>query len=400
LWVKDRDRVGEPLGFPAGTTQAELRTALTEALERDRRRRDQKKAGESFLDTIFNAKLKSAKEWEKWSKELSSTLCQIIGVRGVPLTYVIRLVDAANFDATIPYDEAVIDGVTLNGPEYVQDARAVHKIILKNVVEDSDAYTYIKTLICHKNGRRDIQALRERYSSDASRQAIINKARKDLKTLCYKNERSFSFEKFSSKLQKAYDELEDNQRAVDNGTIVDDLWPRIQASEIQIYVASLKVAYKSNPRDYKLILQDIAGEVESNSTPADGFGGRRGVSATYTKQGPCPASGVHCSDGSVYIGTYSKDQWLSDSVKPHWDEIKEARSKTKSSDGQLSRSGKRRVNAIKREKRKLKKIKAKVAAVKQELKDKEGSSDEKDDDAAKDNAGNAFGGKRTKGKKE
>ena len=62
LYVKDRDRVGEPLGFPAGTTQAELRTALTEALERDRRRRDQKKAGESFLDTIFNAKLKSAKE--------------------------------------------------------------------------------------------------------------------------------------------------------------------------------------------------------------------------------------------------------------------------------------------------------------------------------------------------
>jgi len=161
----------------------------------------------------------------------------------------------------------------------------------------------------------------------------------------------------------------------------------------------LKVAYKSNPRDYKLILQDIAGEVESNSTPADGFGGRRGISATYTKQGSCPASGVHCPDGSIYIGTYSKDQWLSDSVKPHWDEIKEARSKTKGGDGQMSRSGKRRVNAIKREKRKLKKIKAKVAAVKQELKDEEGSGDDKEDNNAKDNAGNAFGGKRTKGKK-
>ena len=59
--MKDRDRVGEPLGFPAGTTQAELRTALTEALERDRCRRNQKKAGELFLDTTFNAKLKSAK---------------------------------------------------------------------------------------------------------------------------------------------------------------------------------------------------------------------------------------------------------------------------------------------------------------------------------------------------
>ena len=149
-----------------------------------------------------------------------------------------------------------------------------------------------------------------------------------------------------------------------------------------------------------MILQDVAGKVETNSTPADGFGGRRGVSATYTKQGLCPANGVHCSDGSICIGAYSKDQWLIDSVKPHWDEIKEARSKAKGSDGQLSRLGKHQVNAIKREKRKLKKIKAKVAAVKQELKDEEGSSEEKDDDAAKDNAGNAFGGKRTKGKKE
>ena len=127
------------------------------------------------------------------------------------------------FDASLPYAEADINAMTLTGQEFQQDARTVHKIIMKNVHEDSDAYTYIKTLIRHRNGRRDIKALRERYSSDVTKQAIINKAKNDLQNLIYKNERSFSFEKFSSKLQKAYDELEDNGRAVNNMDIVDSL---------------------------------------------------------------------------------------------------------------------------------------------------------------------------------
>ena len=402
LWVKDSDRVGQDLSFPATTSQAEFRSAISESLERDRRRRSQKKEGESYLDSTFNTKLKSASQWEKWLEELNITLCQIIGVRGVPLTYVIRDNDAPNFDAGLPYDEAVINGMTLTGEEYKQDARTVHKIILKNVHEDSDAYTYIKTLIRHRNGRRDMQALRERYSSDATKQAIINKAKNDLQNLCYKNERSFSFEKFSSKLQKAYDELEDNGRAVNNGDIVDGLWKRIQSADIQLYVASLKIEFQRSPRSYKLILQDIAAEV-GNATPSgNNFGGGRGVSATYTKSGPCPKKGVHTSDGSVFIGTYAKDQWLSESVKPHHDEIREARSQNNG--GQIqSRSQKRNINAVKREKKKLKKLKAQVAATKKVI--ASGDVDVADDATTSntnkhDNAGDAFGGKRTKAKEK
>ena len=137
LWAKDRDRVGQDLSFPATTSQAEFRSAISESLERDRRQRSQKKEGESYLDSTFNTKLKSASQWEKWLEELNITLCQIIGVRGVPLTYVIRDNDAPNFDAGLPYDEAFINGMTLTGEEFKQDAPTVHKIILKNVHEDS-----------------------------------------------------------------------------------------------------------------------------------------------------------------------------------------------------------------------------------------------------------------------
>ena len=56
----------------------------------------------------------------------------------------------------------------------------------------------------------DIKALRDRYESDASRQSIINLAKSILERHSYKIERSFSFESFSAKLQRAYDDLEES----------------------------------------------------------------------------------------------------------------------------------------------------------------------------------------------
>src|SRR5210317_345036 len=135
LWVKDYHRVNAPLEFPSSTTQGQLWAILAEALERDRRRKDQKKEGDSYLDSTFNVKLKSTAQWEKWNEELESTLCQIIGVRGVPLTYIIRKDAEPVFDDEDPYKKAVIQAMTLTGTEFDQDARTVHKIILKNIHE-------------------------------------------------------------------------------------------------------------------------------------------------------------------------------------------------------------------------------------------------------------------------
>ena len=162
--------------------------------------------------------------------------------------------------------------------------------------------------------------------------------------------------------------------------------------------------YQRNPRSYKLILQDIAAEVGNITPSGNSFGGSRGIAATYTKQGPCPGKGVHTSDGSIFIGTYSKDQWLSDEVKPHHEEIRNARTKNTSGPPIISRNQKRHINAVKRAKNKLKKLKAEVAAI-QQHKANGGNDkcDQKDDQNGGEqdrfeNAGDAFGGKRTRGK--
>ena len=110
LWAKDQDRVNEPIKFAQGTNQQNFRKMLTEALQRDQRRQDQKKSGASYLDSTFNTKLKSTVQWEKWLEELHTTLGQIRGVRGVPLTYVIREEGTPSFDPHLNLRRSCIAG--------------------------------------------------------------------------------------------------------------------------------------------------------------------------------------------------------------------------------------------------------------------------------------------------
>ena len=248
-------------------------------------------------------------------------------------------------------------------------------------------------------------ALEERCSSDASKQATINAAKQVLETLRYKNERNFTFEKFSSKLQKAYDELNDCGREVNNGDIVDGLWDRIQSQDIQVYVASLKVNYQQNPRNYKLILQDIASEISTSRkvTFSDGSS-NRSVSVVYTSKGQCPSNGVHTSDGSIFIGSYDADKWQSESVRPYHSEIREKRAERKAQNDNSdsnSRGNNRRVSALKRNKRKLKALNVKIAAAKSLLKTHQANGGDDDDSTADDaGAGNAFGGSSEKTNKK
>ena len=254
LWVQDTIRAEQTPTFTDGTNRNSFIQLLNYSLVGDRNRKSQKKVGGSCHNAEFNTKLKSQGRYEKFEEELQSTLSNIVGCKGVPLDYMIRENDEPNYDPSILHEDNVIDAVTMTGESYKNDARLVHQIILRNVSEESNAYTCIKPLLRYRDGRRDFLALKERHSSDASKQATINAAKQVLDALRYKNETSFTFEKFSSKLQKACDELANCGREVNNGDGIDALWDRIQSRDIQAHIASLKVDYQRNPCNYKLIL--------------------------------------------------------------------------------------------------------------------------------------------------
>ena len=56
---------------------------------------------------------------------------------------------------------------SLTGILYKQDNLTVHKIILPNIADASDSFTYVKSYINKVDGRTDIKALRSRYENVA-----------------------------------------------------------------------------------------------------------------------------------------------------------------------------------------------------------------------------------------
>ena len=76
--------------------------------------------------------------------ELESNLKMIVGAQGTPLSYVIRENDAPDQTDRDTWEEKAVLAVPLSGRRHKQDNLTVHSIILRNIVDKSDAFTYVK----------------------------------------------------------------------------------------------------------------------------------------------------------------------------------------------------------------------------------------------------------------
>ena len=72
----------------------------------------------------------------------------------------------------------------------------------------------------------------------------INKAKKTLANIAYRNKRAMTFEKFVATFQKAIDDLELYGRGMHNCDIVDLLKTKMGNPELATYVVSMKVHYQ------------------------------------------------------------------------------------------------------------------------------------------------------------
>ena len=120
----------------------------------------------------------------------------MIGVNGVSLSYVTCTNATPTVVGFTTWEEKVIGASPITGRNFKQDAKMVHNIILKNLSENSEAYTYIENSIGEQDGRVDILALRARYANKSADDVLGNEAKESFLRLIYKNERAMSFEKF------------------------------------------------------------------------------------------------------------------------------------------------------------------------------------------------------------
>jgi hypothetical protein len=429
LWVKDKIRVGHATTFPDGTTQAQFVAALEEAQQRDKIRQERKKNAEGLATLKIDPPLKTSTGWDGWTDAVKSALSIAYGSKGVPLLYVIRTNDAPRvvFDAVdeqgnviVPtWEEVAIDDAPLTGLDYEADRKTVHSFILNNVTEDSDAHAYIYPLVSKNNGRLDWRALGNRYENEATIQARVNQANQVWDSLVYKNERALTFESFSCKLTKSLQHFEKAGRAKHDGDVIDWIWGHIQNAELSQHMSALKVAQSFHLKTSRQILQEIAKEIP-NISKGSNFQPRISEvhqSGDFTFEGSTPLSGAKTPDGKLFCGEYDSKSWFSEAVKPFRKQISEIREKHgkgrqaytpnhPSNEGNANRG---RTSSAKRKLQSLQKKNDELSRNLSALKSKTGDegeqnkrvtfSDEQEREVNK-NAGDAFGGKESMGKKK
>ena len=164
--------------------------------------------------------METATQWDRWAIELESKLKIIIGTKGIALSYVIIEDDDANLSDQETWEHKDMLAAPHEGNTYLQDKLTIHNIILCNISDRSDAFTYVKPYLKKDDGRLDIQAQRGRYENAAIQEQYINEAKRTLETLTCRNEQALKFEKFVAKFVKAVDELIKRNRGLHNADVI------------------------------------------------------------------------------------------------------------------------------------------------------------------------------------
>ena len=165
-----------------------------------------------------------------------------------------------------------------------------------------------------------------------------------------------SFEVFVTRFTNDINDKERDGRTMSDIDIFYAIWYKVQLYRIYHYKSALQVQHSLNPCVWKNILNTIITQVSKLSVSKN----IRNVyevslSNRYTHDGDFPDSRVRNFNGCAFIGSYPNNKWHSDSVKPYWEEIINARV----NDGNhVSRKKKTMRNKIKRERHKLNKIKS------------------------------------------
>ena len=120
------------------------------------------------------------------------------------MSYVIYKPSVGFHGVTRQSDKEKVENAPLLGTVFERDTQRVHKII-QELTLDTPAQDWIKGIDC---GREAMEALQTHFDGEAEGQRRKAQAHADLDSLFYRNEQSFSFEKFATKLKSCFDVLE------------------------------------------------------------------------------------------------------------------------------------------------------------------------------------------------
>jgi hypothetical protein len=150
-----------------------------------------------------------ANDYKNWIKKVTNYLDSRIGKAGVPLTYVIRAHDVNVDDAPDKYTRSLW-AASFETRQFRDDNREVYHL-LKDLLTKAEGAMWFEK-VKDGDGRAAHLLLREHNVGEAHDQRRAASALAKLKNLFWKSELSFPFEKYLSRLNKAFMEMEEAEQ--------------------------------------------------------------------------------------------------------------------------------------------------------------------------------------------
>ena len=393
-WVQDFYRVSSTPST-AGLNEDTFLAALTVAGERADVRKLLREQSDEKAKVASPGPLVSENKWIEWEPKFVNYLSTLIGMNGVPLSYVVREND--NPDQTGPhanFTEECIACAPLSGVGYDSDRSAVHQALV-SFTTGQPSENWIKATDRYKDGRRSMKKLRDHFSGEGNTTRRIAEADRIKETLHYKNERSLPFEAFLTKCEKMYNIYAQHGEVMAEDAKIRFLFKKVQHSGLSSAIEAMKAKITTEAPGtvtYSTVANHLSTAV---SELPDYVARNRNVSGMTTG-----STSIYNADGTINTGHHPN--WLKlssdDQKKVNDERSRLGLGKNKNRKRSNKRSSSNAENTIKQLKAANALHKRTIASLKMETTDNSESSPSGDTPDIEGDPSDAFGGKSKKKK--
>jgi len=192
------------------------------------------------LDIIDPGKCKTGLEWDDWQTAFENKMESTYGVGGVPISYVIRPKIPRGYQFRNKEEENKYL-LSHTGPTYSRNNKMVYAA-LKAACINTEAWAWIEEADDEQDGRLAWKKLLEHYNGTAELSKRVERAKEELRQLFYKNEASFSFDSFVTKLKRIFSTLnKDEDEQLSEKQMVDALREGIKSNDSNIIAAKVTI---------------------------------------------------------------------------------------------------------------------------------------------------------------
>lgn len=394
-WVQDFLRVSEHPTI-VGLSEISFKAALRTAESRDTIRSTLR--DNDIPSDVSPGPLERESKWKEWEEKFVNYLRLHLGSSGVPLSYVIRENDEP--DTTTVFTDFINKTVAcapLNGEHYDADKLTVFNFIV-SFTTGQPSGDWVKDSIRFSNGRRSMKALRDHFLGEGNATRSLATAESLRASLHYKNERSMAFETFLTQCQRMFNIFNQENEPMFREAKIRFLFQAIQHKDLLVAVEALRAQQTAGSHlTYTACCNHLTTAV---SQLPEYIQRNRNVSGV--KIGAVKTGSIYNEDGTINATGTIKD-WdtlpISDK-RLVYKERKRLGVKYGTSGNNTKGNGKgvnanaSNSNTINQLRKQNSKLKRSIKALKQSTPDVADKPDTVDD------AGDEFGGKKSKRKKQ